>query len=120
MTSADPVRNPANLKLVLYVDFGSQPARAIAGFCKLNGIAHELKMVPLRKREHMKEPFISINPREIIPAMQELDASTGEVVFTLSESHTILRYLADSRMCPDHWYPREDLKKRAIVDAYLD
>ena len=50
--------------------------------------------------------------------MQEVDKATGEV-FTMGESHAILRYLADSRSCPDHWYPR-DLRKRAEVDMYLD
>ena len=50
--------------------------------------------------------------------MQEIDERTGEV-FTMSESHAIMRYLADSRGLPDHWYPK-DLKKRALVDMYLD
>ena len=50
--------------------------------------------------------------------MQEINEQTGEV-FTLSESHAILRYLAVSRGVPDHWYPA-DLRKRAIVNFYLD
>ena len=37
----------------------------------------------------------------------------------MAESHTIMRYLADSRNCDAHWYPR-DLQKRALVDMYLD
>ena len=37
----------------------------------------------------------------------------------MGESHAILRYLADSRGVPEHWYPR-DIKKRAAVDMYLD
>ena len=35
------------------------------------------------------------------------------------ESHTIMRYLHESRECADHWYPK-DLKKRAKIDEYLD
>ena len=66
----------------------------------------------------MKEPYADINPTKQIPYMQEVDSNTGEV-FNLGESHTILRYLADSRGCPDHWYP-SDLRERAKVDAYLD
>ena len=50
--------------------------------------------------------------------MQEIDERTGDV-FTLVESHTIMRYLADTRGVPDHWYPK-DARKRAIVDMYLD
>ena len=50
--------------------------------------------------------------------MQEVNEKTGEV-FTLAESHSILRYLADTRGVPDHWYP-QDARQRAIVDQYLD
>lgn len=103
-TAAVRARNPENLKLILYVDFASQPARAIAGFCLLNGIDHELKVIAMRKKEHMKEPYISINPTNQIPYMQEIDTVTGEV-FSLGESHTIMRYLAESRACPENWYP---------------
>ena len=53
-----------------------------------------------------------------IPTMQEIDLKTGEV-FTLSESHTIMRYLANTRGIPDHWYPA-DPRQRAQVDMYLD
>ena len=44
--------------------------------------------------------------------------NTGEE-FSLGESHAILRYLADTRGVPDHWYPA-DPRKRAQVDMYLD
>ena len=37
----------------------------------------------------------------------------------IAESHAIMRYLADSRGCDDHWYPK-DLRKRAKVNQYLD
>ena len=39
--------------------------------------------------------------------------------FNQNDSATILRYLAQSRHLPDHWYP-SDLKKRARVDEILD
>ena len=73
----------------------------------------------MRKQEHKKEPYISVNPTEQIPAVEEVDESTGKVVFTMRESHAILRYLCDSRFLPEHWYPH-DLRKRALVDMYLD
>ena len=53
-----------------------------------------------------------------IPVIQEIDIRTGNT-FNLAQSHTIMRYLADSRSVPDHWYPA-DLRKRAVVDMYLD
>ena len=37
----------------------------------------------------------------------------------MTESHAIMRYLADSRGLADHWYP-SGLKERAQVDEYLD
>ena len=37
----------------------------------------------------------------------------------MGESHAIMRYLAESRGCADHWYP-SDLRQRAAVDMYLD
>ena len=53
--------------------------------------------------------------------MQEVDAATGRVLLTLSESHTIMRYLADTRGCPNHWYPKmAQPRERALVDEYLD
>ena len=50
--------------------------------------------------------------------MREEDLSTGEVL-TIAESHAMMRYLAVSRGCADHWYP-SDIRKRAKVDEYLD
>ena len=58
----------ADLKVLLYVDLSSQPARAITAFCKLNNIAHEVKPINMGKKEHMKEPYISIAPSMKIPA----------------------------------------------------
>lgn len=67
----------------------------------------------------MRPPYSTkVNPAKQIPAMQEENLQTGEV-FVLSESHAILRYLAVSRGCPDHWFPR-DLRKQAAMNEYLD
>ena len=101
------------------MNVASQPARAVASFCRLQNFDHELKMVDMRKGAHRKEPYMSVNPTKQIPALQELDPVTNKVVFQMGESHAILRYLADSRKVADHWYPA-DLKKRAAVDMYLD
>jgi len=58
------VRNPESLKLVLYVDMASQPARAVMAFCISNKLKHEIKYVAVRKGEHRQEPFASINPAQ--------------------------------------------------------
>ena len=52
-----------------------------------------------------------------VPALIETD-SDGKT-FCLAESHAILKYLAATRKVEDHWYPA-DVKKRALVDQYLD
>ena len=55
--------NPPGIKLILYIDFRSQPARALIAFCRLNGIQAELKEIILFKGEHMKPPFSTeVNP----------------------------------------------------------
>ena len=51
-----------HLKVILYLDMGSQPARAILGFCLMNGIRHEVKLVAIRKGEHMSDEYSKINP----------------------------------------------------------
>ena len=39
--------------------------------------------------------------------------------FILYESHAIMRYLHETRKCPDHCYPKDPIK-RAKIDQYLD
>ena len=75
-------------------------------------------MLGIMNGDYKSADYTKINPAKQIPAMQEIDERTGEV-FNLAESHTILRYLADSHNVPDHWYPK-DLRKRAKVNIYLD
>ena len=74
----------------------------------------------MRKLEHKTEEYMKINPQGKIPSVQEIDSKTGQVVSNMYESHTIMRYLADSRGLDEKWYPRNDLRKRAKVDEYLD
>ena len=108
-------------KILLYVDYASQPSRACMAFCELAGIPFEMKRTRLAKGEARTNEFKKINPLMQVPAMQEVDAETGEVMFTLLESHAIMRYLALSHNVADHWYPNtKDLKKRALIDQYLD
>ena len=111
-------RNPDHLTLVLIADYISQPARAVVTFCLANKINFEHKDIGIFEGGTMTPEFAKISSTKKIPVMQEIDERTGEV-FNLVESHTIMRYLADTRGVPDHWYPR-DPRQRAIVDMYLD
>ena len=65
------------------------------------------------KGEHLTKEFEEINPDKKVPALVD-----GK--FSLFESHSILRYLCNSRNVADHFYPKTDFKKRAVIDCYLD
>ena len=57
-------------------------------------------------------------PKNISPIVNcpVLEAETN-----LSGGHTILRYLCDTRLAADNsFYPRTDIKKRAVIDMMLD
>ena len=73
----------------------------------------EVKEVELFKGGAKKPEYLAINPKGRIPLLVEGD-------FILSESASIMRYLCDSREGPNHLFPRDDLKKRAEIDALLD
>ena len=95
-------------KLSLYIDYASQPSRAIIAFCNINSIPHEVKEIRISKGQHREAEFLQINPNGYLPAIDDAG-------FKLSESHAILRYLAQTRRVASHWYPH-DLQQRAIVD----
>ncbi|KAK9830680.1 hypothetical protein WJX74_002320 [Apatococcus lobatus] len=99
---------------VLYLDYMSQPSRAVALFCRFNGLAVREQELALAKAQHRTPEMLQLNPVGKVPFLKD-----GEQV--IIESATILRYLATSRQeqVPDHWYPA-DLKARAVVDAALD
>jgi glutathione S-transferase len=99
---------PNNRELYIYADYASQPSRAVLGFCQLNNIKYTLIETRVGKREHLTPDFIAINPAMIVPAIVELDKTTGEK-WNLFESHAILRYLARTHNVPDHWYPKDIL-----------
>ena len=99
-------------ELELYIDYLSQPSRAIIAFCKINNIPNKLVEIRIFEGKNRTPEFKAINPMMQVPAIKDGD-------FTLGESHAILRYLARSRQVPDNWYPK-DFKKQALVDRYLD
>ncbi|KAL5551662.1 hypothetical protein UlMin_001838 [Ulmus minor] len=100
------------MKLKVFVDRLSQPARAILIFCKVNGIEFEEVSVDIAKREHVKPEYKAINPMGKVPAIAYGD-------FQLFESHAILIFLAGLFGVPDHWYPA-DIYQRAKTQCVLD
>ncbi len=79
----------------------------------MNKIPFTWKEVRVTKLDQYKPEFKKVNPNAKVPAITDGDLN-------MFESHTILRYLHETRKTADHWYPREDLRKRAKVDEYLD
>ena len=49
-------------KLILYIDWQSQPARAVMSLVELNQIPVEVREVSLMGREHLEPEFVKINP----------------------------------------------------------
>jgi glutathione S-transferase len=88
----------------------STASRPVALFCAEAKISYEPVIVDLMTGEHMKEPFLKMNPSHMVPVLED----DG---FVLTESSAILKYLADKIDSPA--YPK-DLKKRARVNERMD
>jgi len=94
----------------LYYHPASTTSRPILQFCEDAGIAYEPVVVDLMTGEHFKEPYVSLNPNCMVPAIDD----DG---FVLTESSAILKYLADKHQ--SYAYPT-DLKQRARVNEMMD
>lgn len=99
-------------KVTLFIDYLSQPSRAVLAFCLINNIPHEVVETEIVKGATDTPEFGLISPTRTVPAM----AHNG---FSLYESNAILVYLASAFNTPDHWYPN-DPKLQAQVNMYLN
>lgn len=88
----------------------STTSRTVVLFCAEQNIAYEPVIVDLLTGEHLKEPFLSLNPNGQVPVLEDGD-------FILTESSAILKYLADKANSPA--YPKEP-KARARVNERMD
>ncbi|HSD44077.1 MAG TPA: glutathione S-transferase family protein [Burkholderiales bacterium] len=70
----------------------------------------EFQVVDLFTGEHMKPPYSTMNPNCLVPMLEDGD-------FRLTESSSILKYLADKKGSPS--YPK-DLRERARVNEMMD
>jgi len=100
------------MTLKIYIDWYSQPCRAIIAFCLMTNIPHEVVETQILEGKTRTVEFQKINPLKKVPAMDD----DGFILF---ESHAILRYLARKHNVPNHWCPKES-KNMALVDRYLD
>ncbi|CAF1518705.1 unnamed protein product [Adineta ricciae] len=99
--------------LQLYTDWLSEPCRAVGILLLENNIEHDVHELDVLKGETHTDSYKKINPVGKIPSIVDDDE------FHLGESHTIMRYLCESRKLPDHYYPK-DIKQRCRVDFWLD
>jgi glutathione S-transferase len=94
----------------LYYHPASTTCRAVMLGAAEMGIDLEFELVDLMTGQHLKSAYAAVNPNCLVPCLQDGD-------FRLTESATILRYLADSKKSPA--YPA-DLRQRARVNEALD
>ena len=94
----------------LYMHPVSTTCRPIMQFIADNNVAVEMQPVDILKGEQYGEGYSKLNPNHLVPMLEDGD-------FRLTESATILRYLADKVGSPA--YPK-DPKQRARVDEKLD
>lgn len=94
----------------LYHDPASTVSRPLIQFLVEHDLDIELVHVDLSRGDHHADWYGAINPNRLVPTLEE----DG---FVLTESATILRYLAD--VAGSSAYPA-DLRARARVDEALD
>jgi glutathione S-transferase len=94
----------------IYYHPASTTSRPIMLFVAENGIDAQMQVVDLFTGEHYKPAFEAINPNHLVPVLEDGD-------FRLTESSSILKYLADKINSPA--YPK-DLKQRARVNERMD
>jgi glutathione S-transferase len=85
----------------------SRPIRLLIAEYKL---PIEEVVIDFNTGEHLKEPYISLNPNGLVPTLVDED-------FVLTESSAIMKYLADKFNLA--LYPK-DLKKRTKVNEMMD
>jgi glutathione S-transferase len=94
----------------LYYHPASTTSRIVQQFAVDQGVALDYQVVDLFTGEHLKPEFAKINPNLMVPVLEDGD-------FRLTESATIIRYLADK--VGSSAYPK-DLKERARVNEMMD
>jgi len=94
----------------LYMHPVSNTSRPVILFIAEANLPVAQQIIDLMTGEHLKDAYLSINPNGLVPALQDGD-------FTLTESSSIIKYLAETFDSP--LYPK-DLKKRAKVNELMD
>jgi glutathione S-transferase len=94
----------------LYMHPASTTSRPVMQFIADAKLDVEQQVVDIFKGEHHGEAYAKVNPNRLVPMLEDGD-------FRLTESATILRYLAEK--AGSSAYPK-DLRRRAKVEELLD
>jgi len=94
----------------LYTHPVSTACRPVMQFIADNNIPCEMEVVDILKGQHYEPAYSAKNPNRLVPMLEDGD-------FRLTESASILRYLAEKANSPA--YPK-DLKQRARVNEAMD
>jgi glutathione S-transferase len=96
--------------LTLYMHPVSNTSRPVRLLIAENKLPVNEVIVDLMTGEHLKEPYTKLNPNGLVPTLVDDE-------FVLTESSSILKYLADKFNLA--LYPK-DLKQRARVNEMMD
>lgn len=94
----------------IYYHPASTTSRPLMLFAAEAGLTIDFQIVDLFTGEQYQQPFEAINPNHLVPVLEDGD-------FHLTESSSILKYLADKSGSPA--YPK-DLQQRARVNERMD
>lgn len=94
----------------LYYHPVSTACRPVMLLAAESELALEYQLVDLFTGEHLKAPYLAINPSHQVPVLEDGD-------FRLTESSAILKYLAEKSGSPA--YPTQ-LRQRARVNEMMD
>ncbi|XP_060520843.1 uncharacterized protein LOC132698667 [Cylas formicarius] len=97
----------------LYYMAVSPPCRAVIMVAKAIGL--ELDLETVESKDQLKTPeMLEINPQHTVPILVDADED-----FTVWDSHAISGYLVGQYAEDDSMYPKNDVKKRALIDQRL-
>nr|QVK45131.1 GSTe7 [Pagiophloeus tsushimanus] len=96
----------------LYYMPPSPPCRAVLMVAKAIGLELDLEIV---EREQLRtEEMLELNPQHTVPILVDADED-----FTIWDSHAIATYLVGQYAEDDSLYPKNDVKKLAVINQRL-